>query len=223
MGEAIGASLGYAVGVAISPLPVAAVILMLFSGRARVNSLVFAGTWVVGIGAVATAMQFLPGLGSDGGQPSTTTGWVKVVLGVLLLLGAVMQWRSRPGEGEEPEVPGWMQRIDDLRPGAAGGLGLLLSAANPKNLLLAAAGGTAIAAVDLGTGPAAVSILVFTLLAASTVVLPALAYLVAGSRLDPTLTSAKDWLMANNAAVMAVLFLVFGTSLLGDGIQILSS
>lgn len=223
MGEAIGASLGYAVGVAISPLPVAAVILMLFSGRARINSLVFAGAWVLGIGAVATAVQFVPGLASDGGQPSTTTGWVKLVLGLLLLVGAVTQWRSRPGEGEEPEVPGWMQRIDDLRPGAAGGLGLLLSAANPKNLLLAAAGGAAIAAVDLGTGPATVSILVFTLLAASTVVVPALGYLFAGARLDSTLTSAKDWLMANNAAVMAVLFVVFGTSLLGDGIQILSS
>ncbi|MFC2153253.1 hypothetical protein ACFLQ7_01280 [Actinomycetota bacterium] len=37
MGDAIGATLGYAAGIAVSPIPIAAVILVLFSGRARVN------------------------------------------------------------------------------------------------------------------------------------------------------------------------------------------
>ena len=39
MGEAIGAILGEAVGVAISPVPIIAVILMLFSKSATANSL----------------------------------------------------------------------------------------------------------------------------------------------------------------------------------------
>jgi threonine/homoserine/homoserine lactone efflux protein len=222
MAEVIGSTLGFAVGVAISPLPIAAVILMLFSARARINSLLFATAWVVGIAAVTSAMLLLPGLSTDGGQPSSTTGWVKLGLGVLLLAAGASQWRSRRGEYDEAEVPNWMRTIDELAPGAAFGLGLLLSALNPKNLLLAAAAGATIAAADLTTGAAIGVIVVFTGLAASTVLLPTLAYLVAGQRLDPLLTRSKDWLMANNTAVMAVLFVVFGFNLVGDGIQLLS-
>lgn len=223
MGEAIGETIGFAVGVAISPLPVAAVILMLFSARARINSLVFTLGWVVGIGAVTTVMQVVPGLSTDAGEPSATAGWVKLVLGLLLLVAGVRNWRGRPGPDEDPVVPGWMTTIDELQPGAAVGLGLLLSAVNPKNLLLAAAAGASIAAVDLAVGATATVVVVFTVLAASTVLVPTIAYLVAGDRLAPTLESAKDWLMTNNTAVMAVLFLVFGLNLVGDGIGILSA
>ena len=41
MGNGISEVLTYAVGVAISPVPIIAVTLMLFSRRARVNELVF--------------------------------------------------------------------------------------------------------------------------------------------------------------------------------------
>ena len=64
--------------------------------------------------------------------------------------------------------------------------------------------------------------MVFTLIAAITVTVPVVAYLIAGNRLDPTLDHAKAWLIGNNTAVMAVLILVFGVSLLGDAIQILT-
>ena len=37
MGQAIGGSLPYAVGIALSPIPIIAVVLMLSSGRAKVN------------------------------------------------------------------------------------------------------------------------------------------------------------------------------------------
>ncbi|MFN3215858.1 MAG: GAP family protein [Acidimicrobiales bacterium] len=49
MGDAIGETLGYAVGIAVSPIPIAAVILMLFSSRARSNSLSFMVAWIAGI------------------------------------------------------------------------------------------------------------------------------------------------------------------------------
>lgn len=220
--QAIGESLGYAVGVAVSPLPVAAVILMLFSSRARSNSVAFAAGWVAGIGGVVIVMQFVPGLDTDGGAPSPTVGWLKLALGLLLLAAGVRGWRTRPS-ADEAEMPGWMARIDGLQPGAALGLGVLLSALNPKNALLAIAAGATIAAVDLPTAGAAATVAVFTAIAAATVLLPTIAYLVAGSRLDQPLADTKDWLTANNAAVMAVLFLVFGASLLGDGLEILGS
>lgn len=222
MGEAIGATLGFAVGIAISPIPVAAVILMLFSGRARTNALAFGAGWVVGIAAVASIVVALPGVGTDTGEPSDATGWIKLVLGLLLLLVAVRQWRGRPTGDAEPPVPGWMARIDDLRPGAAVGLGLALSAVNPKNLLLGAAAGASLAALDLPTGQAVGGIVVYTAVAAATVAVPVAAYLVAGARLDPTLAHTKEWLIANNSVVLAVLLVVFGVNLVGDALQILT-
>jgi len=221
MGDAIGATLGYAVGIAISPIPIAAVILMLFSDRARSNSLAFLTAWIVGIAAVTAVVVTLPGLETDDAAPSATTGWVKLTLGVLLVALAVRQWGQRPGPGDEPAVPGWMARVDQLRPGAAFGLGFLLSALNPKNLLLAVAAGASLNALPLSTGQTVAAVAVFTGLAALTVAVPVVAYLIAGPRMDPTLDRTKAWLIENNSAVMAVLLLVFGVNLLGDGLQIL--
>jgi threonine/homoserine/homoserine lactone efflux protein len=222
VGEAVGATLGLAVGIAISPIPVAAVILMLFSGRARSNSLSFMLGWVSGIAIVTSVVVLVPGLQADGGDPSDTTGWIKLVLGVLLLVVGVRQWRSRPRGDEEPSVPGWMERIDDLRPLAAVGLGLLLSAVNPKNLLLAAAAGATLGALALDRGQTIASVVVFTVLASITVTVPVVGYLLTGGRLDATLDRAKTWLIGNNAVVMAVLLAVFGANLLGTGLQILT-
>jgi threonine/homoserine/homoserine lactone efflux protein len=221
MGDAIGSTLGYAVGIAVSPIPIAAVILMLFSGRARSNSVSFMVAWIAGIAVVTAVVVAIPGLEADDSAPSTTTGWVKLVLGVLLLAVGVRQWGSRPGPDDEPAVPGWMARIDELRPGAAFGLGFLLSALNPKNLLLAVAAGASLGALPLSTGETVGAVAAFTTIAALTVAVPVVAYLIAGSRLDPTLDRTKAWLIDNNTAVMAVLLLVFGASLLGDGLEIL--
>jgi threonine/homoserine/homoserine lactone efflux protein len=222
IGQAIGATLGFAVGIAISPIPIAAVILMLFSGRARSNSLSFMLGWVVGIALVTSVVMLVPGLQTEGSEPSDTTGWIKLVLGVLLLVVGARQWRSRPRGDEEPAVPGWMERIDDLRPVAAVGMGLLLSAVNPKNLLLAAAAGASFGALTLSGGETVAAVVVFVLIASITVTAPVLGYLLAGDRLETTLDRAKSWLIGNNAVVMAVLLAVFGANLLGDGLQILT-
>ncbi|TIC80473.1 GAP family protein [Nocardioides sp. GY 10113] len=222
MGDAIGATLGFAVGIAISPIPIAAVILMLFSARARTNSISFMVAWIVGVALVTTIVVLIPGLETDESEPSRTTGWIKLMLGALLLLFAARQWRSRPAPRAEPPVPGWMSRIDELRPRGALGLGFVLSAVNPKNLLLAAAAGASLGALPLSTSQTAGAITAFTAVATLTVTVPVLGYLIGGQRLDPALDRTKTWLMANNATVMAVLLVLFGVSLVGEALQILS-
>ncbi len=220
MGQAIGEYLPLAVGVAISPIPLIAVILMLFSGRARQNSLAFMVGWIIGIVA---AMSILIAVASTqdlstGGTPSDTSSLVKLILGVLLLLAAVKQWRSRPAPGAEPKMPGWMKKIDSMKPGAAFGLAVLLSAVNPKNLLLIAGAAVAIAQASLSSTDTIIAVAVFTIIGACTVAIPTLAYLFLGSKVQPALDSAKAWLSANNTAVMAVLLLVIGVSLFGKGL-----
>ena len=111
-----------------------------------------------------------------------------------------------------------MKKVDSMKPAAALGLALILSVANPKNLLLIAGGAIAIAQADLTSGETLASVAVFTLIGAIGVALPTLGYLFMGEKARPSLDRAKAWLAVNNTAVMAVLLLVIGVALLGKGV-----
>ena len=220
MGETIGAILPLAVGVAVSPIPIVAAILMLLSPRARVNGPAFLGGWVLGI-AVAVVVfallaSVLPAGGTGGAGP--VAGTVKIALGLLLLVLAVRQWRARPAAGAPPVLPKWMSAVDGMTPLTALGLGVLLSAVNPKNLLMAAGAGLDIGGSGLGVGGAAVATLVFVVLAAVTVAVPVVGYLAASARMSGPLESLRGWLVGNNATVMSVLLLVIGVTMVGKGV-----
>ena len=60
--------------------------------------------------------------------------------------------------------------------------------------------------------------MVFVVIASSTVAVPVLGYLLARDRMAAPLDRLRDWLTANNAAVMSVLLLVLGTAILGKGL-----
>src|SRR5689334_18883293 len=101
MGAAIGQVLSFAVGVALSPLPIVAVVLMLGTPRARANGPAFVAGWILGlvvVGAIALVAAGAAGATSGGG-PADWVGVVKLVLGVALLALAARQWRRRPQEG----------------------------------------------------------------------------------------------------------------------------
>lgn len=219
MGSVIGDLLPLAVGVAISPIPIIAAILMLMSARAKATSIGFAVGWVLGIVVAAVIFVFVGGGTQSDGEPSTATAAIKIFLGVVLLILAVRQWRGRDAEDEAPK---WMQAIDELTLPKGLGLGFALAAVNPKNLLMCIAAGIAVGSAGLSAGQATVAVAVFVAIAAATVVLPVLGYLVAADRLRGPLDRLKQWLQVNNAAVMSVLLLVIGVVLIGKGIGGLS-
>ncbi|MEE3851484.1 GAP family protein [Gordonia sp. LSe1-13] len=214
MGSVLGELLPLAVGVAISPIPIIGAILMLLGRHARTTSIGFMIGWIAGI-AVATTVFVLVG-GAFGDSTSTAGGWIKVVLGVVLLSVGLRQWRSRTGDHATPK---WIAAIDDMKVPAALGLGFVLSAINPKNLMMCIAAGVTIASAGLSASSDTVAVIVFTVLAATTVAVPVIAYQVAAQRLRDPLDRLKVWLEANNSTVMAVLILVIGFVLIGKGIS----
>ena len=220
MNDAIGGILPLALGVAISPVPIIAAILMLLSPKARVTGVGFLLGWLIGIVVAVTVFTLLASVlpADDSDAASPIKGVVQLVLGLLLLLLAASQWRKRPRKGEEPALPKWMQAIDRISFSGAFGLGFLLSALNPKNLLMAAGAGTQIGSAGLATGEIVLVIAVYVLIAASTVAVPVIAYLVASAKLRGPLDALRVWLGRENAIIMAVLLLVIGVTMIGKGI-----
>ncbi len=220
MGQGVSAILTFAVGVAISPVPIIAVILMLFSQRARVNGPMFLVGWVIALAAVSGASYViaLQGEAPTSSTTADTIAWGKIIFGVLFLLLALRNWRSRPAPGAEAVMPTWMAGIDSFAPVKALAFGLLLAGVNPKNLMLSLAAGSSLALLGLSTSDAIWSLVIFVVVASLTIGIPVFYYLVGGEKAKTRLDELKDWLALHNNAVMAVLFLIFGVDLIAKGL-----
>ncbi|GAA1449479.1 GAP family protein [Leifsonia poae] len=220
MNGVIGEILPSALGVAISPIPIIAAILMLLSPKARGTSVGFMIGWLLGIVVAVVVFTLLSAVipAADPSASKPIAGVIKIILGLALLLLAWSQWRKRPHAGETAATPKWMSAIDSMKPAAALGLGFLLAAVNPKNLLMAVAGGLAIGGSGIAVGQQVIAIVIFVLIAACTVVIPVVAYLLASAKMAGPLDALRVWLLANNATIMTVLLLVIGVVLIGKGI-----
>lgn len=218
----IGEVLTPALGVLMSPLPIVAVILMLFSSRATTNGPAFVAGWVVGLVVVVSLVLILAdpaNLSSDGDSPSTAASVIQLVLGALLVLLAWRNWQKRPAPGETPEMPKWMAGVDKTTPIAAAGLGAFLAALNPKNLAFDIAAGTAIVSTGASTASQVAGAVVFVILASLGVAGPVVWYLVAPDKAAATLEKVRVWLVQNNTLIMAIVLLVLGVSQVGKGIS----
>jgi threonine/homoserine/homoserine lactone efflux protein len=225
VGDAVGQILPIAIGIALSPFPIVAVVLMLATPRGRANGLAFVAAWIVGLAAVGIVVLALIGddAASDSGEPAHWASGLKLALGILLLAFGVRAWLERPRGGEAGELPAWMRAVDTFTPPKAAGAGLLLSAANPKNLVLAVAGAAAIAEADIPVGQEAGTLAIFVAIGTLGVAAPLVLYLALGDRSRAILAELKDWMARNNATIMVVLAMIIGLKLIGDAISGLSS
>jgi threonine/homoserine/homoserine lactone efflux protein len=225
MGQAIGSTLPLAVGVALSPVPIIAVVLMLTSRRARSNGPAFVIGWLIGLAVIGAIVLSVagPAGASKSGSPATWVSWVKIVLGAGLLLVAARQFRSRPKDSDEAALPKWMASIDSMKPLPVLGLAALLGGVNPKNLLLAVSAGASIAQTGISGADQAIAYAVFALIGTIGVGAPVVLYFALGERSASMLATLKDWMGRHNAVIMAVLCLVIGVKLIGDAIGGLTS
>jgi threonine/homoserine/homoserine lactone efflux protein len=221
VGEAIGQSLPFAVGAALSPIPIVGVVLMLGTPRARANGLGFIVGWLAGIAVVGGVVLAVSSgaNASEGGQPADWVDVLKLAFGVLLLSIALRQWRGRPRDGAEPEAPKWMRAVDTFTVPRSAAFGVALAAVNPKNLLLVAAGAAAIAQTGAATGDQVAALALFAIVATIGVGTPVVLYLALGERSLQTLEGIKTWMATNNGAIMATICAVIGAKLIGDAIS----
>lgn len=222
MNHGVGQILSHAVGVAISPVAVIAVVLILAAPRGRANALAFALGWIL---AVSGALALLVLLGDEAGahRDGHTAGWVpwfRVVLGILLLLLAFRQLRlhNTLETGSYP-LPERLRQLDEFTPGRCIALGVLLALSNPKNVTQLATGAINVAVDSPGATARVVTALVFIVIASLCVLVPLGVHVFGGKTANARLEHWREWTVRNHAAIMAVLFLLLGTKTLGDGIS----
>jgi threonine/homoserine/homoserine lactone efflux protein len=217
--DVLGDVIPFAVGVALSPFPIIAV-LLLVTAPVGVR-----GGWLFLLGraagfAVLTALFVMLSEVIDSAAGSTLPAAVlRIVLGSVLIVVAVRKFVKRPRRVDEPALPGWMQSIENSGGGASLRLGIVLTVANPKEIAFAAGAGLTIGGAFLPVGQLVVLGAVFVVLACLSVGIPVLAVALAGERVMPALRAARTWLVRNNAVLMAIVLLVIGAMVLGSGIS----
>ncbi len=224
IGRAIGEVLAFGVGVALSPLAIVALVVLLVARGGAPRAWAFAGTWVLSLTLVSTLVLLLAD-GADAsanGAPATWVSILKIVVGLLLVLFGVRQWRAPASDGGETEAPGWMRKLDDVTMPKAVGLAALF-VVKPKNLLLTIGAGIALAQVGVSPAAQAVGVAVFVALGTAGLAIPLAIHLLMPNRGRDLLAGLRDWMVSENATIIAVLSIVIAAKLLGDALVSLTS
>jgi threonine/homoserine/homoserine lactone efflux protein len=205
-----------ALAIMLSPFPIIPAILLLFTVHPRSTSSSFLAGWFSGIVVATTVFVFIGGFVEAHESTPTWIAWARIAAGLALVAYGVEHWLTR----KQPKpAPKWMQSLQTATPRKAATLGFLLSAANPKIVLLAGSAGIAIGAASDSSGSTVALVLLFSVVASLSVAFPVVLYFLRGDKVLTPLGKARDWLERNNAAVMAVVIFVIGIVLAVKGVQ----
>ena len=217
--QAIGHILPFALAVALSSVPIMATIFILLSPNRSRSALPFLIGWVIGLIVVVCACALLAQVVPTARlprQPDTAVGSIEIVVGLALVALALLTLRHARRQTEH-NVPKWLRSAGNLGPWQSFGLALILNV-RPKAVLLAIAAGLTIRADADSLTDALVAILIYTVIAASTVAAPIIGTLAAPARMEPRLVSMRVWLLRNGEALGAVIGLVIGVVIVGMGL-----
>ena len=205
--------------VALSPLPIIAVVMVLLAPAGTRGGVAFLAGRLAALIVATLAFAALSGLLDGGAGDEEERGWMRIGLGLALIAGAGLIWRKDRKASPSAEPAGWMRAIDRATPASALRLGAMLTLVNVMELAFAFGAGLMIG--GLGAGPALLAAAVFAVLAGLGVAVPVLAMLLAGDEARDSLGGVRDWLVRNQAIAMAVVLLPIGAMLVGSGIEAL--
>jgi threonine/homoserine/homoserine lactone efflux protein len=220
LSQAVGATLAFALAVALSPFPVIGIVLILSGTHGRRNGPLFAVGWVLGLSLVsAVVVLLLAGADDPDSSASAVADWFRVVAGLALIGLGVRKFLTRPRDDEVEKTPAWMASLADASPGRAWVLGLLLSGANPKNVVLTASAVTAVIETGVHGADLLLPLVVFVAIGSSTVVGAVVAGLVGGAPAAAFLDGVRRFMVAHSTSIMVLVLVILGASVLGGGLE----
>jgi len=217
----IGQLLPVGIAAALSTVPVTVLLVIMMSPRRRVAAVPYAlgcliGTVIIVVVA-SLAAQFLPESRQRRGDEVAAV--LELALGSALLVVGIRTWRRRHRSGVTLQLPGWAtSALDSVGAVRAFGLGLIIEL-RPKSALLACVVSLQVhAAVRADPGPVGV-IVIYVVIATSTVTLPVILTLISPERMEPRLAKAADTLAQDGQLISAIVLLMVGAVVIGSGLQ----
>lgn len=207
----------FAAGVAASPVPIVAMLLLLGgTAPARLGTAFVIG-WAAG---VACVLGLLVVVVAVTGATDDDPAWIAIAqlaVGVVFLAAAavlLVAWRRRRASA----TPRWLSALDALGPGRTAGLGAVLATVNPKNLALMLGAAIALAQTELPPAAQTAAVAGFVALACLGVGVPLALRTLRPERWDTALERFRRWLTRHQHAVLIVLCLVLGARFASDGL-----
>lgn len=200
------------VGSAVVPIQIIITILLLRTSRAT------AVAWVAGMTVIRVAQGIVFGLvlsSSDAVAADTADDGAGLVASTLLLVVALVFLVTGVRQllhEDDPDAPPpkWLALVDGMTPVKAFAIGAALMLVGVKFWVFTVGAIGAIGEADLGQPSAAITFVVFVVLAVSIhLVLIGISFAMP-SRSDAVLDSASEWLTRNNRVIVIVLGFVFG-------------
>ena len=210
----------YALVAAASPLALTSTLVVLRSGRGRLNGFIFAASFLLGGGVVWLILLSLGAVTSLDEGDRHGAAIFELAFGLLLLAAA---WRVRRGFAPQRGSGGGrtralLARLERLTPAAAFPVGALLGIGGPKRLVIAIVAATTVSVAGLTTGEEIGLAVLYVLVAALLVWVPVAMYLVAGKRAAGRLVKAQEWLRSNQRAIAIYSLLVLGSVLVVEAL-----
>lgn len=200
-----------AIAAALSSVPITATILILLSSRRNRSAVPFLIGWVFGMALVIVGAVFGAGaLPRPTRTPSPyVIGVAELIVGLALVLYGLIAGLRAARNRHLSSTNRWLSTVSSLSPLSSFGVAFALNL-RPKGLLIGTAAGLAITGAALFWADSVILVVVYVLLAVSTVVLPIVITLAAPRRTEPWLLRIRDWLDRNGSMVTAVVMGVIG-------------
>ncbi len=218
--ETLGHSFPIALGIAASPWPIIALMILLLTPKSVSNSYAFLLGWFVGLMGVGLIVLHSPGLSSDSGEPSQLMGWIRLSLGAIFLIFSSLLVRDMIQNKDRPDIPKWIKKVDSYGFLQSLAIGFFLSGLNFKNASMVVTGAASIGSSGLSYQQELVVLFLFCLICSIGVLLPHTIFVLFRKNAERIFGKLKFWLLKNRVLILLLILVVFGGISLYKGILI---
>lgn len=219
LGDAIGAIVTPAAGVALTPLAIIAMAIFLPGPFGMRNGVLFTFGWMFGLSLASAALIWLfdETIGDDTSMSTLEIG-LRIALGGVLIVLGVKKGIERMRADSVTEEPRWLKSLEGMSAGRALMLGLLSTGINPKIFVFTAAAVSGVAESGATRWQSSVAVILYVVIGSIGAIGLLAVALVGGQRASGFIGSVRAFMVANMDIIVALISVLLGASILGDGI-----
>jgi threonine/homoserine/homoserine lactone efflux protein len=208
-------ALAYAIGIAISPVAIGAIVLLLSRPTPLRVAAAFAAGWIAGVGTQVVVLATAVNRADITDADPSVLAIAELAIGACFLIATARIWQGR--RERQNRGTAVLAALDAASTGRTATLGLVLSGANPKVWALSLAAVIGIAAESSATLGQAWQVAALVAIGSAGVLVPLAAYAAAPDRAQPPLMRFRAWLGRHETGVLLGVGLLIGVLFLREG------